>query len=715
MQHPIPRQPFLHDAAIALRAPAQAWSRPDGTIGSPEPVQDRAAILASPHDIPRRTGDRAATTAEPPTAPVVIDGLYLGDTRVLDGWRLRIAGAPGEHIATAQHAATELRVVRLHRELDGPGADPDVRSELTRTVRADGVDETLVIRSRRDRELRVPVELRLHADLSPMSAVKEGRRGDAPARVELADGTRADAGAGVASWGRDGLTARLRAADADVRLDADDPAAILLGWEVVVPPRGEVALSWSLDLHDERAVVDASPHPTPWSAPGGDGSDADSTAPISDDRVHRWLDRALADLDALRLVRRGSDAEFLAAGAPWFLTMFGRDALWAARLLLPLDGGVAIAASTVRALAELQGRERVAETAEQPGKIMHELRSATLSLPTENLELPPLYYGTVDATPLWICLLHDAWRAGLPEAEVRALLPQLRAALAWMRDFGDSDGDGLLEYVDQSGRGLANQGWKDSGDSVQWRDGRLAEGPIALVEVQGYAYEAATHGADLLEALGAAPGAGRTGLDAGADATDAGATDAAAALADEVASWRAWAERLRAASRAFWVGAAAGAASAPYPAIALDAHKRPVDSLTSNIGHLLGTGLLDTAQVDHVARAVTSPALDSGYGLRTMSSDDAGFWPLSYHGGSVWAHDTAVVIRGLLLEGRRAEARQLAEGLLAAAAGFGYRMPELHGGDPAADIPSPVPYPAACRPQSWSAAAAVTVWSALRA
>ncbi|TPX05808.1 amylo-alpha-1,6-glucosidase [Schumannella luteola] len=689
MQHPIPRQPFLHDAAIALRAPAQAWSRPDGTIGD------------------------SVTAASTSAAPVVIDGLYLGDTRVLDGWRLSVADAPGEHIATAQDAATELRVVRLHRELDGPGADPDVRSELTRRVRADGVDEILVIRSRRDLELRVPVELRLHADLSPMSAVKEGRRGDYAVRVEL----RADADA-AASWGRDGLTALLRAPDAVIRpdadadADADDPAAIILSWDVVVPPRGEASLAWSLDLHDERAVVDASPHPTPWSPPDRDGVDDTGAGAADDDRVHRWLDRALADLDALRLVRRGSDAEFLAAGAPWFLTMFGRDALWAARLLLPLDGGVAIAASTVRALAELQGRERVAETAEQPGKIMHELRSATLSLPTENLELPPLYYGTVDATPLWICLLHDAWRAGLPEAEVRALLPQLRAALAWMRDFGDSDGDGLLEYVDESGRGLANQGWKDSGDSVQWRDGRLAEGPIALVEVQGYAYEAAVHGADLLEALGAAPGGTGAGADREPD-SDADA-DAAAALADEVAGWRAWAERLRIASRSFWISDAADTASTPYPAIALDAHKRPVDSLTSNIGHLLGTGLLDTAQVDHVARAVTSPALDSGYGLRTMSSDDAGFWPLSYHGGSVWAHDTAVVIRGLLLEGRRPEARQLAEGLLAAAAGFGYRMPELHGGDRAADIPSPVPYPAACRPQSWSAAAAVTVWSALR-
>jgi glycogen debranching enzyme len=268
---------------------------------------------------------------------------------------------------------------------------------------------------------------------------------------------------------------------------------------------------------------------------------------------------------------------------------------------------------------------------------------------------------------------------------VRALLPNLRAALGWMRDSGDSDGDGLLEYIDTTGRGLANQGWKDSGDSVQWRDGTLADGPIALCEVQAYAHKAALDGAELLDAFGE-PGSG------------------------EGDAWRSWAAALRDRFRdAFWIDDRAGA----YPAIALDARKRPVDTVTSNIGHLLGTGLLNPEESALVARRLVSPELASGYGLRTLSTDSTGYWPLSYHGGSVWTHDTAIAISGLAADGFRAEAAELSEGLLRAAVAFDYRMPELYGGDPASAAPTPIPYPAACRPQAWSAAAAVAVWDAL--
>jgi glycogen debranching enzyme len=404
----------------------------------------------------------------------------------------------------------------------------------------------------------------------------------------------------------------------------------------------------------------------------------------ADDRLRRWLDRALDDLEALRLTTTRSPGDvFLAAGAPWFFTLFGRDSLWAARFLLPVDGGLIVARGTLRALAGLQGTRSVSETAEQPGKIMHELRSRTLTIPGEGISLPPLYYGTVDATALWITLLDEAWRAGLPDDEVRDLLPHVEAALAWMRDFGDSDGDGLLEYVDETGHGLSNQGWKDSGDSVQWRDGTLATGPIALVEVQAYAYEAALAGASLLERFG-----------------EAGAAD----------EWRAWAARLRARFHAsFWIQDPAG----DYLAVALDADKRPVDTVTSNLGHVLGTGILTAEQAALIATRLVSPEMSSGFGLRTMSTDSAGYWPLSYHGGSVWTHDTAIAVSGLAREGLVDDAASLAEGLLAAAPWFDYRMPELHSGDDAREIPRPVPYPAACRPQAWSAAAAVAVWRAL--
>ncbi|HSP76799.1 MAG TPA: amylo-alpha-1,6-glucosidase, partial [Cryobacterium sp.] len=396
-----------------------------------------------------------------------------------------------------------------------------------------------------------------------------------------------------------------------------------------------------------------------------------------DARLGRWVARALDDLTGLRMATTTSpDEPFLAAGAPWFFTLFGRVSLWAARFLLPL--GTEIAGSTLRLLAQLQGTKSDTETAEQPGKIMHELRPDVFSIPGESLSLPPLYYGTVDATPLWICLLRDAYRWGLADSEVEALLPALEAALGWMRDFGDSDGDGFLEYVDITGHGLANQGWKDSGDSIQWRDGSLADGPIALCEVQAYAYEAYIGGAELLDAFD------RPGGDA----------------------WRARAAALQTRFReSFWIESPAGR----YPAVALDAFKRPVDTVTSNIGHLLGTGLLSAEESALVAARLVSPELNSGYGLRTMSTDSAGYWPLSYHGGSVWTHDTAIAIAGLGRAGFGAEAGILIEGLLAAAESFDYRMPELHSGDASTLVAAAVPYPAACRPQAWSAAAAVSV------
>jgi hypothetical protein len=627
-----PRQPFLHDAAVALRAPAQAWSRPTGAMGD---------------------------------AP--IDGVYVSDVRIAAAIEVLVAGERGEPISTAADGADRLRFGTLHRGLDsGRVADPDVRGTLAREVRADGLHDEFELASRLDHPLDVDVLVRVAPALDRMDAVKHGAPSAGVAAVELADSG--------AAWGDGVVDVRLDAPGAAVGSGAD--GAIELRWTLRVPARGAASVAWRVTAEDADAVVRAADGPAPWRAPA-----ADELAG-ADDRLRRWLDRALADLDALRLRTRDGDDEFLAAGAPWFLTLFGRDSLWASRLLLPL--GVGSAAGTLRVLARLQGRERVTATAEQPGKIMHELRRGTLEIPGEGVTLPPLYFGTVDATPLWICLLHDAWRAGLPDDEVRDLLPHLDAALAWMRDFGDSDGDGLLEYVDETGTGLANQGWKDSGDSVQWRDGRLVDGPIALSEVQAYAFEAATGGAAILDAL-RGDGAG-----------------------DE---WRAWAARLRERFAAsFWVDDPDGA----YPAIALDAAKRPVDSLTSNLGHLLGTGLLTDDESALVARRLASPELSSGFGLRTMSTRDAGYWPLSYHGGSVWAHDTAIAIHGLARSGFRAEASQLAEGLLAAAVAFDFRMPELHAGDAAADVPSPAPYPAACRPQAWSAAAAVAVWSALR-
>ena len=392
----------------------------------------------------------------------------------------------------------------------------------------------------------------------------------------------------------------------------------------------------------------------------------------ADDRRVQFLTaRGLADLQGL-LMQDGADL-FAAAGSPWFFTLFGRDSLWTARLLLPF--GTDLAMGTLRALARRQGRADVPATEEQPGKILHEVRRDGLDV--GDLVLPPVYFGTVDATPLWVLLLVEAWRWGADPAEVEALVPAAEAALGWLRSQVTDDPTGFIRYLDHSGQGLANQGWKDSGDSVQWADGRLADAPIALSEVQAYAYEAAIGGAALLDAF-ARPGA---------------------------ESLRQWAAELRTRFRAyFWVRDEQGR----YPAIALDQDGRAVDGVASNMGHLLGTGLLDPDEAAVIAARLGAPDLDSGYGLRTLTTNSPRFSPLSYHGGAVWPHDTAIAARGLLLEGQDDVAAALLTGLLAGAGAFDNRLPELYAGVQS-DQSAPLPYPASCRPQAWSAAAGTCV------
>jgi hypothetical protein len=617
-----PLQPLLNDAVVALRAPTQVWSARDGDLGAQ-----------------------------------AIHGVYHGDTRQISQLTLSYDGIRPEWISVAPHDASHVVFGGLLRAVDDGSPDPKVRILRSRVVGEGEVRDTLTITSHVADRISTDVRLRLIPEFAPLQEVKAG---SAAARTWGLTQDGADDEARVASGER---SFTISAPGATISV-ADDGVELL--WRVDLDPGGSAELSSAIAMHDPSLVVRGALRPPRWVVPRIDG----------DPRLHRWLASALADLDALRLTLPDDpDDEFFAAGAPWFLTLFGRDSLWAARLALPLDHR--IAASTLRVLARFQGDRDDAESAQQPGKILHELRGEPLAMPGEGIVLPPVYYGTVDATALWVCLLADAHRTGMPEAEVRELLPTLRRALDWLLHHGDNDGDGFIDYIDETGHGLANQGWKDSGDSIQWRSGELAEGPIALCEVQGYAYEAALGGADLLERFGE-PGA------------------------DEL---RGWAAALKARfADAYWVDTPEGR----YPAIALDARKRPIDTLTSNIGHLLGTGILEPSEEQAVAALLTGPTMLSGFGVRTMSTEAAGYWPLSYHGGSVWVHDSAIIARGMALAGLDEAADRVVEGLLAAAEGFAFRVPELHSGDPASLTPVPTPYPAACRPQAWSAAAAVT-------
>ncbi|CAM3613327.1 glycogen debranching N-terminal domain-containing protein [Nocardioides zeicaulis] len=613
-------QPLLHDLASCVAAPGVLLASRDGQL--------------------RRGG---------------VSGWYVGDTRLLDRWEVSVGGS-GLDVVRAEHRGTDRhRWTYLARSLgDLSTADPTVRIDRSRSLSAQEVSEELRLTSTASEPVEVVLHVDLGTDLAPMSEVKQGRAGRSVAAEPVVG-----EGGGLLWSGTPGWVRVVAEAPSAADVDAEGGR---LTWRLVL----EQGAPRVVTLRATTSVrgLFASGLPAPWGA----------EVEASDLRLERVVRQGLSDLSGL-LLDDGGD-RFLAAGSPWFLTLFGRDSLWAARMLAPLDPGLVL--STLRVLARRQGRVDDPSTEEQPGKILHEVREQVLDLGEQRL--PPLYYGTVDATPLFVCALADAAAWGADPGEVRALLPAARACLEWVLE--QSRATGWLAYVDHTGEGLSNQGWKDSHDGIQFADGRLAQAPISLSEVQAYAHDAAVRGAALLAEYGEEP----------------------------VPGLQEWAEGLRERfARDFWVDDADGG----HAAVALDRDGARVDSVASNMGHLLGTGVLDAVATDRTAGLLVDPSLDSGFGLRTLTSRSPRYSPLSYHGGSVWPHDTAIAVRGLAAEGRWDEAAALAAGLVRAAEHVDHRLPELYGGDAATDVGQPAAYPAACRPQAWSAAAPVACLVAL--
>jgi glycogen debranching enzyme len=330
--------------------------------------------------------------------------------------------------------------------------------------------------------------------------------------------------------------------------------------------------------------------------------------------------------------------------------------------------GPELAVAALDGLARLQATTDDPDADAEPGKIPHELRRGRAAETWFSL-----YYGTADATPLYLVLLSETWRWTGDDELPRRLRESACAALRWIDEWGDRDGDGLVEYERRTPRGLENQSWKDSGDSQRFADGRVARGPIAPVEVQGYVYDAKLRLAELARIAWDEP-------------------ELAERLEREAAELR------RRFDEAFWVEARGG-----YYALALDGDKRPVDALTSNVGHLLWSGIVPPERVDAVAARLAEPALASGWGVRTMSADDAAYNPVSYHNGTVWPHDTALAAWGLARAGRPAQALELARALLEAASFFEWSLPEVFAGFARAETPFPIAYPTAARPQAWAA------------
>jgi glycogen debranching enzyme len=379
--------------------------------------------------------------------------------------------------------------------------------------------------------------------------------------------------------------------------------------------------------------------------------------------------RSADDLGALRIFDPDyPERTVVAAGAPWFMTLFGRDSLITAWMALLVDPELAL--GTLQTLARFQGQEVRPYNEEEPGRILHEMRFGEAS--SLSLGGGTIYYGTADATPLFVMLLGELRRWGLAREAVDELLPHADQAIDWIENFGDRDGDGYVEYQRTSDRGLRNQGWKDSADAVRFADGRLADPPIALAEVQGY-----TYGAYLARAFFAAE-------------------QGDAARSSEL---RARAAALKAAfNRDFWLE------DQGWVAMGLDRDKRPIDALASNMGHCLWTGILDAEKADAVARKLVGPDLFSGWGVRTLGASMVGYNPISYHCGSVWPHDNAIVAAGLMRYGYVREAQRVIMSILDAAVEQGGRLPELFSGLERMELPLVVSYPTSGSPQAWAAA-----------
>ena len=352
------------------------------------------------------------------------------------------------------------------------------------------------------------------------------------------------------------------------------------------------------------------------------------------------------------------------------MTVFGRDTI--ITCLQTLLFGPELAQNALAVLAELQSDEDDPESDAEPGKIVHEVRHGKAAQAWF-----PRYYGTVDATPLYLILLSEVWRWTDDAGLVRDLRGPALRALEWIDRYGDLDGDGFVEYLRRSSRGLVNQSWKDSGDSQLFRDGRVAEPPIAPCEVQGYVYDAKLRVAELARAVWRE-------------------RELADRLEREAAELR---QRF---DEAFWCEARGG-----YYALALDARKERVDSLTSNIGHLLWSGIVPPERVDAIVDQLMGEDLWSGWGVRTMSAGDAGFNPLAYHNGTVWPHDNSLIAWGLARYGRWPEAQRIVRRLLNAASFFDHQLPEVFAGFSRTETPFPIPYPTAARPQAWAAGAPV--------
>jgi glycogen debranching enzyme len=592
-------------------------------------------------------------------------GLFVRDTRMLSRWELTVDGIEPQPLSV-QHAEPYAASF-LGRMPPRAGKADSTLLVIRRRYVGDGMREDITLRNTSSRPKRFRLELTAEADFADLFEVKGRSRPRAAATTALAD-------EGIV------ITSGRRERRQELRITGDQSPSVAEGgalfWLLSVPGHAERTVTVEALAVDDGVALQLR-HPR--------GHAVDRTLPAK--RMRKWrqrgpqvrtpdrnlaevLGRSVEDLGALRIF----DPEHprwpvVAAGAPWFMALFGRDSLLTAMMLLPWDPGLAL--GTLRTLAAWQGRDFDAASEEEPGKILHEVRfgpAASFALGGRSA-----YYGSVDATPLFVMLLGELQRWAGKDNAIASLLPHADRGLEWIETYGDSDGDGFVEYCRKTSHGLVNQGWKDSWDGINFADGTIAEAPIALAEVQAYVYAAYRARAQLARSAG-----------------------------DERAGtyWRKKAKQLkRDFNEQFWLP------DQGWYAVGLDRDKRPIDALTSNIGHCLWAGIADKSKASSVARHLMSAEMFSGWGIRTLASSMGAYNPMSYHNGSVWPHDNAICAAGLMRYGYIEQAQRVTDAIVDASAAFGYRLPELFCGFGRDEFATPVPYPTSCSPQAWAAAA----------
>jgi glycogen debranching enzyme len=611
-------------------------------------------------------------------------GLYQADTRIVSGYDLRIndqrpvilrTGIGGSFTSTLQ--LTNPAFLRNPGEKQ-QGAEIGLRAQslgiLRERLLSGAFRERITIQNFTTTPERQRISLRLAADFADIFEVRgltRDRRGEhLPALVGPQQ-------ACFSYRGLDGVVRRTFVAVSERGVVAADEPRLEFDWQV--PPGGQRTLEvviWGETVENDRrsfavpASLPAAPLVTEDGPAGAHRSWKQSSASFEtpDQFVSRALRRALADLRLL--VNHGPEPgeRYVAAGVPWFACLFGRDSLITSLQLLAVRPQVA--RETLEVLARLQATDTEDWRDAQPGKILHELRVGEVARTGEMPHTP--YYGSVDATPLWLILFGEAYTWTGDRELVDRLWPNAVAALRWIDEFGDEDGDGFVEYRRRSPRGLINQGWKDSRDANRNRDGTLAEAPLALVEVQAYVYAARRQMARLARLRGEHELANDQELRA---------EDLRRNFEDK-----------------FWME------DAGTYAMALDAEKRQVNAIASNAGHALWCGIASPEHAARVADSLGSAEMWSGWGVRTLSSAMAGYNPIGYHIGSIWPHDNGIIAEGLVRYGHREQANRIAAAMLEATTYFrDSRLPELFCGFGRAESPLPVPYPVACVPQAWAA------------